>query len=186
MSEALRLRKLGYAVAPIPRNTQAYEEGKWRKDFDKTGLVNLFQTVEIERLEVTIKSLAGLAVLNVERDWLGRKGFKELESRFGPFPKTVEMQDESLRTMLFSRMGVDFPSFIPLAPEVDLVNYHIYVMVPPGTKDYRLSWADGRALGETPIAPLPKKLMEFLKSQYPQEPGRFDLLGTEDHQGYRA
>lgn len=106
---------------------------------------------------------AGLVVLDVDPGHGGAESLAALEARHGPLEPTVEaLTGGGGRHLYFAHPGGEVRNRAGFAPGLDLRGDGGLVVAPPSVhpSGRRYQWRDGRAPGESSLAPLPPWLRE--------------------------
>ena len=116
-------------------------------------------------------AISGLVVVDIDVRHGGDGALEHIEREHGRLPTTVECRTGGGgRHLYFAHPGGLVRNKVGLAPGIDLRGDGGYVVAPPSLhgSGLRYVWVDGRAPGNTAIAPLP----DWLLQQTLEEPAR--------------
>lgn len=133
------------------RRADADEVGRWYRRWPDAGI------------GIVTGMISGLVVLDIDPRHGGDDSLEDLERRFAPLPHTIEaLTGGGGRHVYFAHPGGTIRNRVGLAPGIDLRGDGGMVVAPPSLhpSGRRYAWEISHHPDDTPLAPLPRWLLE--------------------------
>lgn len=169
LDAALAYLARGWSVVPVEPHGKR-PAVPWLEFQQRAADVNQvqewFRTRKNANVAVVTGALSGLVVLDIDIAHGGEDSLRQLETRHGALPVTVEaITGSGGRHFYFAHPGGSVRNRAGLVPGIDLRGDGGCVVAPPSLhrsgKPYR--WRKGRAPGEVPLAPMLDWLLDVAR-----------------------